>query len=94
MNNTTDKPRAYEKVQLLVRAYGGTMTWHPMGHGGDWRIEIKGKVVEVPCRDRSVNILDNLYEPRTGVTMPATWADYEDDGPLKPNASNLLLDLF
>lgn len=90
MNNTTEKLRAYDKVKLLVRAYDGTMTFHPMGSGGDWRIEINGKMIVVPCRDHRVNDLDNLYEPPTGVAVPATWEDYGDNAPLKRDASTLL----
>lgn len=94
MNSPTEKPRAYGKVRLLVAAYDGTMTWHPMGSGGDWKIALNGTVKEVACRDRRVNMLDHLYEPRVGVTAPATWADYKENALLKVNASAMLMALF
>ena len=96
MMKATEILRPYRKLRLLAEAFDATMTWEPMGSGGDWvlkRRDVPAK--RVKCRNHEVNELGNLYEPRAGVTTPKTWDDYDgDDSPLKPNASELFLAFF
>jgi len=86
--------RAYKEVRELVERCGGSMEWRPMGRGGDWELELHGKSAVVSCRDRSVNALDNLYEPKQGVQDPKTWDDYEPEAPLKQGAFWKLIELI
>ena len=88
---TTDTIRPYQKVRALMEQIGGTMTWRPMGAGGDWELVLFGKAVVVACRDQNVNALDRLYV--AGVPNPKTWADYDQDALLVEGAFWELIDL-
>jgi hypothetical protein len=82
---------AYEKLQGFVKQIGGEITWHPMGRGGDWHLNLHGKTAIVGCRDRTVNRLDHCYVPK--VLSPKTWDDYDKDAPLAPDAFWKLVDI-
>lgn len=88
---TTDTIRPYEKVRALIERIGGSMTWRPMGSGGDWVLDLYGKTAVVACRDQSVNPLDHFYVAK--IATPRTWADYEPDAPLLEGAFWKLVDL-
>ena len=87
----TGESRPYEEVRALVEQIGGTMTFRPMGRGGDWILDLHGKTAVVGCRDRRVNALDYCYVAK--VSTPTTWADYEPDAPLRADAFWTVIDL-
>ena len=64
----------------MIAQLGGTMAWRPMGHGGDWEIELHGRSAVIKCRNREVNALDDFYKAK--VPTPMTWDDYDVDAPL------------
>jgi len=69
--------RPYNAVRHLIESLGGTMTWRPMGAGGDWVLNLQGGTAVVECRDSRVNDLDRLYVSK--VLHPETWDDYAQD---------------
>lgn len=91
---STPYTRPYDRVRELIERCGGTMEWKPMGQGGDWHLTLHERTTVVPCRDRTVNDLDRLYEPNQEVQDPVTWDDYEQDAPLKNDAFWRLVGLF
>jgi hypothetical protein len=76
--------RPYRAIRDLIESLGGTMTWRPMGSGGDWVLDLRGRTATVECRDRQVNDLDRLYVSK--VHHPATWDDYDHDARLTSDA--------
>lgn len=85
----------YKQVIDLVKSIQGTMTYQPGGGpGGIWELSLHGRRLQIACRDRNRNDLDDLYELRTGITDARTWADYEEPGRLKQDAFWLLMGLF
>jgi hypothetical protein len=90
--NTTNTMRPYAEVHDLLAQHGGSMTWHPTGRGGEWRLYLQGRSFAVPCHDRSANSLDDLYVPKT--STPKTWDDYDNPAPLRDDAFWGLVSLF
>lgn len=88
---TTDAIRPYAKVRELIEKMDGTMTWRPMGAGGDWELVLHSKTAVVTCRDQNLNALDRLYVAK--VPNPKTWADYDQDAPLVEAAFWELIEL-
>ena len=88
----TTTPRPYAQIRGLIENLGGTMTFAPMGAGGDWVLSLHGRTATVPCRDQNVNALDRLYIAK--VATPETWADYDASAPLVGDAFWRLVEIF
>ncbi len=44
----TAETRPYEEIHQLLAQHGGTMTWRPMGRGGDWVLSLHDKTAVIP----------------------------------------------
>ncbi len=68
MDDAQAERRPYEEVHQLLESSdpeGGRMWWRPggAGGGGQWVLELRGRVAKVPFHDHNKNALDELYVP-------------------------------
>ena len=95
MDARIERRRPYEEVHQLLEssdAEDGRMWWQAggAGGGGQWILELRGRVRKVPFHDHNKNALDELYVPL--VDDPQVVDDFSQT--LKDDAFWRLIELF